>query len=137
MAITLKTVIITMVTPIFLFGNLAFAQSGQHNSHAKSLDQRFSQKTLLKNWTMCVCLAEIAKDEKTKADANETASAYFEFGRQSVEDYDALRDLARKYTRLKYGSSIQFELNTMKCMDLFYSSELDKLSDKLSKRKLR
>lgn len=126
---------------ILAFGHNAKAQAqsqsqaDQSNKHWKSLDEKYTQKTLLKNWALSICLAEIAQDEKTRADANETASAYLEFGRQPIEAYDLLAALAKKYAKLKYGSAIKSELNAMKCIDLFHSKELDQLANKLVKQK--
>ncbi|NHZ44061.1 hypothetical protein F1609_28420 [Massilia sp. CCM 8693] len=93
----------------------------------------YSQKNLLKNWTLSACLAMNANDAATKADANATASAYMEFGRQRIEAYDALRKLARKYASLSYSGAVPSEFNTMKCIDLFHSSELDRLVTQLTK----
>ncbi|WP_222853074.1 T6SS amidase immunity protein Tai4 family protein [Massilia genomosp. 1] len=99
----------------------------------KPMTESYSQKNLLKNWTFSACLAMNAKDAATKADANAAASAYMEFGRQRIEAYDALRKLAEKYASLSYSGSIPSEFNTMKCIDLFHSSELDRLVTTLTK----
>ncbi|CAG2151514.1 hypothetical protein D3C81_1236620 [compost metagenome] len=94
--------------------------------------QRFSQRTLLKNWALSACLARIATSPADRADARATAGAYFEFGKQPIESYDAIRTLIGKFVARKYGSKPEIgetptELNTMKCIDLFYSKELDQL----------
>lgn len=102
------------------------------DQHSPGMTDRRSQKTLLKNWVFCVCLANVSKDSNTREDANSTASAYLEYGRQPIEAYDALRELAEQYANKKYGGSIKSEFNTMKCIDLFHSKELDKLTEKLS-----
>jgi hypothetical protein len=135
MDITLRRYI--AVTSIFMLlpGYPAYAQPGATQGYSKSLDQRYSQKALLKNWALSVCLAEVAQDAKTRADANETASAYLEFGRQQIEAYDMLKELVKKFADRKYEGSIKSEFNTMKCIDLFYSIELDRLTAKLSKKK--
>jgi len=88
---------------------------------------------LLKNWALSACLAISSKDAGAKADANATASAYMEFGRQRIEAYEELRKLAEKYATLRYSGSIPSEFNTMKCIDLFHSGELDRLVTKLTK----
>ncbi|WP_347989666.1 T6SS amidase immunity protein Tai4 family protein [Methylomonas sp. AM2-LC] len=97
--------------------------------------ESYSQKTLLKNWALSVCLAQISKDVGAREDANATASAYLEFGRQRIEDYDTLRSLVEKYVNRKYAGSIKSDFNTMKCIDLFHSKELDDLASKFSKKK--
>jgi hypothetical protein len=101
----------------------------------RSPTERYSQKNLLKNWALAVCLAEIAHDVRDRADASAAASAYLEFGKQPLEAYDALRNLAKKFARLDYQGSIDSEFNTMKCIDLFHSSELDKLAASLSRKR--
>ncbi|MGC4096853.1 MAG: T6SS amidase immunity protein Tai4 family protein [Nitrospira sp.] len=90
----------------------------------------YSQKTLLKNWALSVCLAKVAKNAELKEDANATASAYMEFGKQPIEAYDALHDLADRYAHRKYSGAVQSEFNTMKCIDLLHSKELEALAGK-------
>lgn len=99
------------------------------------MTETYSQKDLLKNWALSACLAITASDEKAKADANATAGAYMEFGHQGTEAYDALRALAEKYAARHYGGSVPSEFNTMKCIDLYHSAELSKLTAKLAKNK--
>ena len=91
----------------------------------------YSQKMLLKNWALSRCLAEVYSDENTKADASATAGAYFEFGTLPVEDYDTVKTLVIEFSKKKYGGSVKSEFNTMKCIDLFHSTELDALVTKL------
>lgn len=93
----------------------------------------YSQQDLLKNWALSACLAAVATDEVARADANATASAYMEFGRQDPAAYDALRQLAEQYARRNYGGSVPGQFNTMKCIDLYHSRELGRLVTKLSK----
>ncbi|KWZ34367.1 T6SS amidase immunity protein Tai4 family protein [Burkholderia anthina] len=88
---------------------------------------------MLKNWALGVCLAGIAHDTRDRDDANATASAYLEFGDQPIEACDALRALTQRYVKRQYSGSIPASFNTMKCIDLFHSRELDALSDRLTK----
>ncbi|MCX7113368.1 MAG: T6SS amidase immunity protein Tai4 family protein [Proteobacteria bacterium] len=117
------------------FGHHAHAQTGETVKLSQSMTEKYSQKTLLKNWALSVCLAMVSKDASIREDANSTASAYLEFGRQPIEAYDALRKLVEQYANRKYGSSIKSDLNTMKCIDLFHSKELKELTNKLSRNK--
>lgn len=94
--------------------------------------ERFTQRELLKNWALSVCLAKIAKDPADRKDANATAGGYFEFGRQPIETYDEIRALVDEFASRKYSAKpeigeVPSELNTMKCIDLFHSKELDRL----------
>lgn len=117
------------------FAAMSFALfAGGHHACAQQTET-YSQATLLKNWALSVCLATVAKDAAEREDANATASAYLEFGHQPIEAYDKLRALAERYANKKYGGSIQADFNTMKCIDLFHSKELNDLAGKLSHRK--
>ena len=131
----LKIYISAMGFIMLAFGHHAHAQTGESVNLSQNMTEKYSQKTLLKNWALSVCLAKVSKDTCTREDANATASAYLEFGRQPIEAYDALRELAEQYANRKYGGSIKSEFNTMKCIDLFHSKELDNLTSKLSRNK--
>lgn len=96
---------------------------------------RYPQKTLLKNWALSRCLGQVYVDDKSSKDANATASAYLEFGRQPLEAYEALSVVVDKYANKKYTGSVHSEFNTMKCIDLFHSKELDDLASKFSATK--
>jgi hypothetical protein len=93
----------------------------------------YSQQDLLKNWAFSVCLATVSKDAATKADANATAGAYMEFGRQGVEAYDEMRKLVETFAARRYSGSTGAEFNTMKCIDLLHSVELEGLSVRLTR----
>ncbi len=104
----------------------------QSSAVAQHMTARYDQKTLLKNWTLAICLAQVAQDPKTAEDASVTASAYMEFGKQGIEAYQELRKIVNKYKNMHYEGSVKSDFNTMKCIDLFHSKELDRLSSKLS-----
>ncbi len=113
------------------------ALTGSHEAVAQSQSpglgtemERYSQETLLKNWALSVCLGIVNKDQRDKDDAGETASAYLEFGRQPLEAYGEIRELVKTYAARNYGGSIESEFNTMKCIDLFHSGQLDRLVGK-------
>lgn len=117
---------------IYTFAILTLAVTQQVQAQSDSGDSE--QKILLKNWTLSRCLAQVYTDTKTKDDANATAAAYLEAGRQSIDSYESLDALIKKYVNKKYSGSIKSEFNTMKCIDLLNSKELDSLSSKLIKR---
>ncbi len=93
---------------------------------------RYSQKVLLKNWTFSVCLAKVAKTQELKDDASATASAYMEFGKLPIESYEPLRALADRYAKRVYGGAVPGQFNTMKCIDLLHSKELEALTSRLA-----
>ncbi|WP_082485892.1 MULTISPECIES: T6SS amidase immunity protein Tai4 family protein [unclassified Acidovorax] len=96
---------------------------------------QYSQKTLLKNWALSICLAQVAQDERTAQDAASTAGAYLEFGHQDLVVYEQIRALVAKYVALQYGGSVPSEFKTMKCIDLFHSKELDQLTARATVKK--
>ena len=98
-----------------------------------SLTEFYSQKELLKNWALSICFAQISKDAYNKDDAGITAGAYLEYGKGPIEDYDELRKIVKKYINLKYSGSVQSNYDTMKCIDMFHSKELNNLVKKLVK----
>lgn len=116
-----------------LLASVLATETKASNNNTQSATQTYSQKTLLKNWALSVCLAEVTVDAKTREDANATASAYLEFGHQPLEAYDELRPLITQFTSRKYGGSIEGEFNTMKCIDLFHSKALDRIARKYTK----
>nr|WP_197071691.1 T6SS amidase immunity protein Tai4 family protein [Massilia sp. JS1662] len=93
----------------------------------------YSQKDLLKNWALSTCLATVATDPALRADATAAAGAYMEFGRQAPEAYAALRELAESYAARRYSGSVEGRFDTMKCIDLFHSRELNSLATRLAK----
>jgi len=97
------------------------------SSEAMPQTARYSQRELLKNWALSVCLATIAKSPADRDDANATASAYLEFGDQPIEAYQALGKLVERYAGRTYSGSIASEFNTMKCIDLYHSKTLEDL----------
>jgi hypothetical protein len=117
-----------------LLSTAAFAQETREGKAGEATPRAstasYSQKSLLKNWAFSVCLAKVSKTPEAKEDANATAGAYMEFGKQPIEAYDALRELADRYARRTYGGAVQSEFNTMKCIDLLHSKELDALAGK-------
>ncbi len=111
------------------------AEAATSASGTEPMTHTYSQKTLLKNWALSACLARVAKDERDRDDANATAGAYLEFGRQPIEAYDSLRKLVDQYAARTYQGSIDSRFDTMKCIDLFHSRELDRLAARLARKK--
>lgn len=94
---------------------------------------RSDQKTLMKNWALSICFAQITKDEQTKKDAGATARAFLENSHQDIEDFEQIGKLVDEFIAVKYGGSDGSDYNTMKCIDLFHSKKLDQLTSKLVK----
>jgi len=133
MGTTLKSLLLALCMALPTRSATAVTQVTVAAPDARSPVARYSQKTLLKNWALSVCLAQVAHSVRDREDANAAASAYLEFGHQPIEAYDALRALARRYAARTYRGSIPALFNTMKCIDLFHSREFDTLVDRLAK----
>jgi hypothetical protein len=97
---------------------------------AQTATARYSQKDMLKNWALSRCLASVYADPAVKSDANATAAAYLEFGHQPMAAYEALDALVDSYAKRKLSGSVPSHFNTMKCIDLYNSKELDVLAGK-------
>ena len=121
---------------IFIAAIVSFSvHADEKSKDSLPMTQSYSQKNLLKNWALSACLATIAKDEQSKKDASITASAYMEFGHQPIEIYHKIGELVEQYAARKYSGSVPSEYNTMKCIDLFHSKELDEMTSRYSKMK--
>jgi hypothetical protein len=85
----------------------------------------------LKNWALSRCLGEVYHNDAVKKDAQATAGGFLEFGQQPIEAYEPLQAVASRYANRTYGSAIGSDLNTMKCIDLFHSQELDRIVNRI------
>lgn len=120
----MRSTLATVCLAILTAAQPVYGQSGNA--------QEYSQKLLLKNWALSRCLGQVYPNSQSAKDANATASAYLEFGRQPIQVYEALNVIVDKYVNRKYSGSVRNEFNTMKCIDLFHSKELDTFSSKYS-----
>jgi hypothetical protein len=83
---------------------------------------------VLKKWALSRCLAKAAGESPAGDDAAKTAAAYLEMGKAGIEVYERLDELAGGYLAREYTGSVKGNYNTMKCLDLYDSDELDKLA---------
>jgi hypothetical protein len=102
----------------------------------------YPSRVLVKNLALSVCLAQIAKDTSTASDAGSSANGYFQYSSIGFEELDEIRALANEFAALKYGGHTEFgakspDFNTMKCIDLFHSAELDALVGKFLEERPR
>jgi Type VI secretion system (T6SS), amidase immunity protein len=112
-------------------GALLVALSGACAS-TPELGPAHPQARILKNWALSRCLAKAAGESPPGDDAARSAAAYLEMGTGPIESYDKLEALADTYLQRKYGGSVNGEYNTMKCIDLYESRELETLVKELS-----
>lgn len=104
--------------------------TGQLSCAQDSLISKYTQATLLENWALSHCLALVYKDDTVRKDAEASASAYLEYGKQPIEFYHQIDVILNKYINSEYGGSISSEFNTMKCIDFIHGVELKKLIDR-------
>jgi len=133
MDVTLKNIVLFLVAAILLSG-CAFAEDrSMMADYSQPQTDTYSPRDSLKNWVLSICFANIVKDDSDAShDAAMSAAGYFEFGNIRLEERDELIPLVKKYVAKKYDGRFDVgiesaELNTMKCIDLFHSAELDGL----------
>ena len=125
-----------LAATFFSISVMAYAQTETATAN-RPATASYSQKVLLKNWAFSVCLAKVFKAQDAKDDANATAAAYMEFGKLPIESYEPLRELADRYAKRVYGGAVQGKFDTMKCIDLMHSKELEALTSRLAETKKR
>ena len=83
--------------------------------------------TLFKNYALVTCLGSAAQTEKSQRDFNLSANGYMERSHISLEGMEAIRNLSDQWLRKDFASKNGSQVNSTKCMDLFYSPELEAL----------
>jgi hypothetical protein len=86
------------------------------------------QAAILKKWTLSRCLSQAAGETPAGDDAAKTAAAYLEMGNAAIEVYEKLDALAKSFLTRTYTGSVKSAYDTMKCIDLFESEELDQMA---------
>ena len=83
----------TLLSILVLVAGISVSASASATAQPLPQTSQYSQKTLLKNWALSICLSQAARDERTAKDAASTAGAYMEFGRQDLVVYEEIRAL--------------------------------------------
>ncbi|MDR0564916.1 MAG: type VI secretion system amidase immunity protein Tai4 [Azoarcus sp.] len=91
----------------------------------------YSQRNITKNYALFSCLFTILKDEEMRSDAASCSSANLQMGVLEFEDYPILDKFSESFIKKKYGGRNPSKFNTMKCIDLYYSPELERLVTRL------
>jgi hypothetical protein len=86
---------------------------------------KYSQVELLKNYAMARCLSQAFPGSVLEGDATATAAGYLERGSVSADAYVEVAKLADTFLARKYPSQSGQPLQTMKCIDLFQSKDLN------------
>jgi hypothetical protein len=82
---------------------------------------------LLKNYAMASCLGRAFPGSALVPDANASAAGYIEHGSVSADAYVEIVKLADIFLARKYASISGQPLQTMKCIDLFHSEDLNRV----------
>ena len=137
MGVTMKKLLFFILLTGFLVGNVFAEGRLKPKCEIAVYDdpkkQHIPECHLMKRWAVSVCLAYGAKDEETMLDAMRTAVSHGEAISMSVEESAEIMPLVKRYLARDYRSFYLEgvkpfpDLNTGKCLDLFYSLELDTL----------
>lgn len=90
----------------------------------KSADTADTQRRLLKNWTLCRCLAR-ASGDPINSDAARSAAAYLETSTAGIDVYERLEALGEAHLARPSSGSVKGSYDTIKCIDLYHGAELD------------
>lgn len=93
----------------------------------RSAPHSYSQAELLRNYALARCLSQAFPGSPLTPDAAASAAGYLERGSVSADAYEGIAKLADEFLARKYSSLSGQPLQTMKCIDLFHSPELDRL----------
>jgi hypothetical protein len=84
----------------------------------------------LKNYALSACISDGYQSKEVVNDAVAAAIGYKELGSLDIDIYNEAADLARTFLSKSYMSKSGEKLVMMKCIDFFYSKELDRLARK-------
>ncbi|MDR1463524.1 MAG: type VI secretion system amidase immunity protein Tai4 [Azoarcus sp.] len=143
MGLTLKNIAPFFVAAMMLSGCTFAEDQSMAANYSLPQTDTYSPRDSLKNWVLSICFANIVKNDRDAShDAAMSAAGYFEFGNIRLEERDELIPLVKKYIAREYGGHFDTgidpaKLNTMKCIDLFHSAELDALITRMLKDRNR
>ena len=101
----------------------------------RSGGRKYSQADLLRNYALARCLSRAFPDSQLAPDASATAAGYLERGSVSADAYAEIAKLAEEFLARKYSSLSGQPLQTMKCIDLFHSSDVDRVVRRFAPRR--
>jgi hypothetical protein len=104
---------------------LLLARAAVPPDNSKPEVPKYSQVELLRNYAMARCLSQAFPGSALEPDATATAAGYLERGSVSADAYVEIARLADTFLARKYPSQSGQPLQTMKCIDLFQSKDLN------------
>ena len=101
---------------------------------AAARDAGGGEAVFLKRWALARCLAIAAKEGPFAEDAAATAGAYLEKSAAGIEAFEAMDGLAKAFLARTLAGEAPVAFDTMKCLDLYDSPELDGLVGRFAGR---
>ncbi len=104
---------------------------------AEELKTADNQIKLFKYWSLARCGAAVSKQagsQPLQEDWSNTASAYLEYMTVPLEANEAAETLVQEFLKTTRSGSTGGSYETMKCIDLFNSKELDALAAQYIKK---
>lgn len=92
---------------------------------SQSMQKESTEAGILKDWALSRCIAKAAKKERFGDDAAKTAAAFLERGTAEITTYEKVETLIDTFLARRYSGSVKGEYNTLKCIDLYHSHDLD------------
>jgi|HubBroStandDraft_6_1064221.scaffolds.fasta_scaffold84896_2 hypothetical protein len=96
--------------------------------------ERYSDAELLQNWTLARCLSRAFPGSPLEPDAAAAGAGYLERGSVEADAYTESARLADRFLSRTYASQSGQPLQTMKCIDLLHSAELDSIVKRYAKK---
>jgi type VI secretion system (T6SS) amidase immunity protein Tai4 len=103
---------------------------------AKATDApvQYSAAEYLKNFALSVCISHGYKSDEVVKDSTAAAGGYLERGSFPIEAYEEAEALAKEFLSKEYTGVHGGKFTLMKCIDLLNGKELERLTQKYSKK---
>ncbi|HXE05302.1 MAG TPA: T6SS amidase immunity protein Tai4 family protein [Bryobacteraceae bacterium] len=95
---------------------------------------KYSPVQYLRNFALSKCIADGYTSEEVAKDSLAAAGGYLELGSLPMEAYEEAASLGKKFLAKNYPSKSGAQLTLMKCIDFFYSEELQQVAKKYAKK---
>src|SRR5579863_1952776 len=95
---------------------------------------QYSAAAYLKNFALSVCISRGYKSDEVVKDSTAAAGGYLERGSFPVEAYEEAEALAKEFLSKEYAGVHAGKFTLMKCIDLFNGQELERLTQKYSRK---
>jgi hypothetical protein len=138
-----NAILVVFLTISFLIAMPAWSVEVSLNSDTNADEQRhpgsYSRKMLLKNWALTVCMGRMMHNQEDKRDYRKSAASYFEFSNSSIEEFDMIDKVVYKYLGMPHlentKSIFSGNFDAQRCINLYRSKELERLTRKISKNR--